>query len=67
MGCMPFMIYISHINYVEHFSWFQCVLQYLVSPEQGKITDDTIEVFLHAKLLKKYDYRKKNFHLICAS
>lgn len=30
----------------------QCVLQYLVSHDRGQISQGTIDVFLHAKLLK---------------
>lgn len=49
-------ISIDDFLYTSISSSSQCVLQYLVSPDRGQITRDTIDVFLHAKLLKKYGF-----------
>jgi len=34
---------------------WDCGLQYLVNPDQGRITSQTIDVFVHAKLMKKIE------------
>ncbi|CAF5218396.1 unnamed protein product, partial [Rotaria magnacalcarata] len=43
---------IDELNLYSSTRW-DCVLQYLVNPDRGQITRDTIDVFVHAKLLKR--------------
>lgn len=43
---------LDELNSYSSSRW-DCVLQYLVNPDRGQITRDTIDVFLNAKLLKR--------------
>ncbi|CAF0788494.1 unnamed protein product [Adineta ricciae] len=43
---------LEELNIYSSTRW-DCVLQYLVTPDKGQVTRDTIDVFLHAKLLKR--------------
>ncbi|CAF1179907.1 unnamed protein product [Adineta steineri] len=45
---------LEELNTYSSTRW-DCVLQYLVNPDRGQITRDTIDVFVHAKLLKRND------------
>ncbi|CAF0850346.1 unnamed protein product [Rotaria sp. Silwood1] len=43
---------LDELNAYSSTRW-DCVLQYLVNPDRGQITRDTIDVFVHAKLLRR--------------
>ncbi|CAF0836789.1 unnamed protein product [Didymodactylos carnosus] len=43
---------LDELNNYSSTRW-DCVLQYLVNPDRGQVTKDTLEVFLNAKLMKQ--------------